>query len=132
MFTTIKAKTMSPMIILDNYYKTIKKLLSPEIMLQKALNLLKSGSFKKAGGAATGVGFMEKIRSSFFLLKRFYFTKDKKVKELFKEICILGMNKVAAWEQIAYLLLSIAGFENYIKNTGHYPDEIKAKILQYK
>ena len=42
------------------------------------------------------------------------------------------MNKVAAWEQIAYLLLSIAGFENYIKNTGHYPDEIKAKILQYK
>ena len=131
MFTTIRAKTMSPIVILDNYYKTIKKLLSPEIMLQKALNLLKTGGFKKAGGAAKGVKFFEKIRSSVFLLKRFYFTKDKKVKELFKEICILGINKVAAWEQIAYLLLSIAGFENYIKNTSHYPDEIREKIIHY-
>lgn len=132
MFTTIKAKTMSPIVILDNYYKTIKRLLSPEIMLQKALNLLKSGGFKNAGGASRGVGFSEKIRSSIFLLKRFYFTKNKKVKTLFKEIFNLGANKIAAWEQIAYLLLSIAGFENYIKNTSHYPDEIREKLLHYK
>jgi hypothetical protein len=42
------------------------------------------------------------------------------------------MDKVAAWEQIAYLLLSIAGFENYITNTAHYPDEIRKTIQQYK
>ncbi len=132
MFTTIKTKNMKPITILDNYYRTIKRLLDPEIMLQKAVNLLKSGGFKKAGGAATGVGFFEKVSSSIFLLKRFYFTKNEKVKALFKEIVSLGVNKVAAWEQIAYLLLSIAGFENYIKNTTHYPDEIRSKIMKYK
>ena len=63
---------MSPIVILDNYYKTIKKLLSPEVMLQKALNLLKTGGFKKAGGTAKGVRFIEKIRSSVFLLKRLF------------------------------------------------------------
>lgn len=126
---SMQYNNMSQLDLLNRYYETLEKIFSMENIRIKALNLLKTGYFKKPG--SKDVGFFEKVIGSIILIKRYYFSNDQEKKKLFKDLCALGVKKIAAWDRIAFALLSMAGFHDFICNTRLYLDDIRKKIKLY-
>ncbi len=121
-----KYKNMSLVDIYDKYNETIKKIFSIASIKEKSINILKSGNFKKK--EIKEFGFFQKFILSLKLLAKYYFFADKEKKIFFKEIIKLGIKKISSWNEIAFILISMQGFLDYLKNTEKYFFDIRKKL----
>ncbi len=113
----------------DKYYETLAKLFSTESMGRKIINILKSGVYAKKK-SFTEVSFFEKIKSSVFILKNFYFTKDRARKEFFVEVFKLGVNKTAKWDYIVLFIFIMSGFGRYVESSKDFFQKERENILR--
>lgn len=128
-FPGMKYKNFGSLEMYDKYYETLNKIFSIKTMGEKAIRLLESGAFKKPG--AKDVKLLEKILSTPKLIKRYYFSKNKDKKELFKKMFLIGRNKIASWDHIAYLLLAILGFDEYMNNYKKLYPELRKEVAKF-
>jgi radical SAM superfamily enzyme YgiQ (UPF0313 family) len=128
-FPCAKYKNISTIDMYDNYYKTLRKLFSIESRGNKVINLIEAGSFK-SDKKFDDIGFFEKFFSSFKVLNKYYFTKNKSKKDLFRKLVTYGVNKTISWDYIGYLLFAIGGFDDYIESIDTFYDEIREKMIK--
>lgn len=127
-FPCVKYKNISILDMYDNYYSTLRKIFSIKSMGKKVINLIEAGIYK-SDKRFKDIGFFEKFFSSFILLRKFYFTKDKDKKELFKKLVSYGINKTTSWDNIGFLLFAMGGFEDYIKSIDTFFYDVRKKIV---
>lgn len=113
-FPGMKYKNFNSLEMFEKNYQTLEKMFSIKTMGQKAIRLLESGTFKRSG--AKDVKAIDKFFSAFSLIKKYYFSKDNDKKELFKKMFFIGRDKIASWDNIAYILLVMLGFDEYMNN----------------
>ena len=128
-FPAFKYQNFKCIDMFDKYYETLKILFSFEVMSSKILKLLESKKFTRL--SAKDVKFNEKFKSSILLLKRLYFAEDQNKKEFFKKVFMIGRNKIASWDNIAYLLLAMLGFEDYLNNYHEVYKEVRKEISKF-
>ena len=120
-FPGMKYKNFGSLEMYDKYYETINKIFSIKSMGDKA--------FKNS--AAKDVKLLEKILSTPKLIKKYYFSKNKDKKELFKKMFLIGRNKIASWDHIAYLLLAMLGFNEYMDNYKKLYPKLRNEVAKF-
>ena len=128
-FPGMKYKNFESLEMYDKYYETLNKIFSIKTMGEKAIRLLESGSFKNPG--AKDVTLLDKILSTPKLIRKYYFSKNNDKKELFIKMFHIGRNKIASWDHVAYLLLAILGFNEYMNNYKKIYPDLRKEVAKF-
>ncbi len=129
-FPCFSYKNFTGLQMFDKYHETISKMFSVENMGKKVLNLLESGNFKRKSAKDVKPG--ERLSGAAVILKRLYFSGDEEKKQLFVKLFNLGRNKIASWDNIAYLSLALLGFDEYLAEYNKIYPGLRAKVKKFK
>jgi radical SAM superfamily enzyme YgiQ (UPF0313 family) len=128
-FPGMKYKNFKSLEMYDKYFESICNIFSIKTMGKKAINLLESGTFKNA--ATKDVKLIEKILMTPKIIKKYYFSKNEEKKELFKKLFLIGRNKIASWDHVAYLALAILGFDEYMNNYKKMYPKLREEVAKF-
>jgi len=125
-FPCLHYNKMGQIELFDKYHALLDKLSSFEIIADKAVNHYNSGFFNDKMNYKHG--FINKLKNTFTLLNRYYFTKDNAKKELFKKMFGMANKGIVSYDELAICFMTMAGFEDYVKHTKTYLNEVREKV----
>lgn len=127
MFPVIDYKNMGGEELFRYYLKTISKMFSFESLYEKADTLFSKGHFKKYL-VYQDIAPSEKGRITMLLLKNYLFAKDRWKRKFFNRLLGLFFRGKIPLERVVLLLLSMHGFNSYIKELKEQEEFFVEKI----